>query len=149
LERVYNSSHRAIDGALRGRGLCFFLDKGSGPMTSNHRLGIIASFLGVAAIVTWTHVRGDGSKKTSLPITNGSTSGKIERLEEDLAHSKFSEKRVLTYSKQDGQELFALQVQPKLEAPAARPRDVLLMVDSSASQAGLPLTFAKKFADEL
>jgi len=118
-------------------------------MTSYHRFGIATSILGVVAIITWTHVRGDGSKKSSLPITNGSMSGTMERLEQDLAHSKFSEKRVLTYKKQDGQELFALQVQPKLEAPAARPRDYLLMLDTSASQAGLPLTFVKRFADQL
>src|SRR5206468_10362953 len=117
-------------------------------MTSYHRFGIATSILGVVAIITWTHVRGDGSKKSSLQIANGSISGKITGLEEDLAHSKFSEKRVLTYKKQDGQELFALQVQPKLEAPAVRPRDYLLMLDTSASQAGLPLTFVKKFADQ-
>src|SRR5437016_8711529 len=117
-------------------------------MTSYHRFGIATSILGVVAIITWTHVRGDGSKKSSLQISNGSLSGKIVGLEEDLAHSKFSEKRVLTYKKQDGQQLFALQVQPKLEAPAARPRDYLLMVDTSASQGGLPMAFVKKFADQ-
>ena len=89
-------------------------------MTSYHRFGIATSILGVVAIITWTHVRGDGSKKSSLPVTNGSLSGTMERLEQDLAHSKFSEKRILTYLKQDGQELFALQVQPKLDAPTAR-----------------------------
>src|SRR5947199_3377336 len=117
-------------------------------MTSYHRLGIVAGFLGVFGAITWAHVRGDGSKKASLGIANGSISGKIERLEEDLAHSKFSEKRILTYKKQDGQQLFALQVQPKLEAAAARPRDYLLMVDTSASQGGLPMAFVKKFADQ-
>ena len=76
-------------------------------MTSYHRFGIATSILGVVAIITWTHVRGDGSKKSSLQISNGSLSGKIVGLEEDLAHSKFSEKRVLTYKKQDGQEIRA------------------------------------------
>src|SRR5262249_15442339 len=126
-----------------------FLDKGSGPMSSYHRFGIAAGILGVVAVITWTYVRGDGSKKNSLPVANGSVSGKSDdKLVEDLAHSKFSEKRFLPYKKLDGQQLFALQVQPKLEPPAPRPRDYLLMFDTSASQAGLPLTFAKKFADQ-
>src|SRR5260370_9675915 len=103
-------------------------------MTSYHRFGIATSILGVVAIITWTHVRGDGSKKSSLPITNGSMSGTMERLEQDLAHSKFSEKRVLTYKNQDGQELFALQFQPTLDAPAARPRHYLVILYTSASQ---------------
>ena len=50
-------------------------------------------------------------------------SGKFEKLEQELAHSKFSDKGVLTYRKQNGEELFAIKVQPKLETPAARPRD--------------------------
>lgn len=119
-------------------------------MTRNHRFALIATaFLGVAVVITWTYVHGDGIKKSPLPVTNGSISGKFERLEQELAHSKFSESGVLTYQMQDGRELFALKVQPKLEAPASRPRDYLVMIDTSASQAGLPITFAKKFADEL
>jgi tetratricopeptide (TPR) repeat protein len=126
------------------------MTRGLETMTRNHRFALVGTaILGVAAVITWTFVRGDGSKKSPLPITNGSISGKFERLEEDLAHSKFSDKGVLTYRMQDGKELFALKVQPKLETPAARPRDYLLMVDTSASQAGLPITFARKFADEL
>jgi hypothetical protein len=103
----------------------------------------------VAAVIAWTHVRGDGSKKPSLPISNGSFSGKFEQLEQELAHSKFSDKGVLTYRMQNGQELFALKVQPKLETPAVRGRDYLVMIDTSASQAGLPITFARKFAGEI
>src|SRR5713226_717884 len=126
------------------------MTKGLETMTRNHRFALVGTaIIGVAVVVTGTFVRGDGSKKSPLPITNGSISGKLERLEEDLAHSKFSDKGVLTYRMQDGKELFALKVQPKLEAPPARPRDYLLMIDTSASQAGLPITFARKFADEL
>jgi hypothetical protein len=118
-------------------------------MTRNHRFGLAATvILGLAAAITWTYVRGDGTKKPTLPITNGSLSGKFEKLEQELAHSKFSEKGVLTYRMQNGQELFALKVQPKLDSTGARPRDYLVMIDTSASQAGLPITFARKFAGE-
>src|SRR5262249_33670920 len=43
----------------------------------------------------------------------------------------------------EGEMLFAWQIQPTVAAPAPRPRDVLILVDTSASQAGLPIKQAR------
>src|SRR5262249_55241275 len=45
--------------------------------------------------------------------------------------------------------LFALKVQPKLDAPPPRPRDYLVLVDTSASQFGAPLIAARQLAEHL
>src|SRR5262249_38482085 len=45
--------------------------------------------------------------------------------------------------------LFALQVKPKLADAPARPRDVLVLVDTSASKAQGPLALAQKITEEL
>src|SRR5262249_18708777 len=58
------------------------------------------------------------------------------RLSEDLARSRFADQPLVIYTTAAGDTLFALQVQPKLDAPAARPRDVVVLIDTSASKVG-------------
>ncbi len=71
------------------------------------------------------------------------------RLIDELVATKFSKTPLLTYQPRDGELLFAWQLQPTLAAPAARPRDVLVMVDTSASQAGRPLQQARHIVTAL
>ncbi len=78
---------------------------------------------------------------TARPVGGGLT--------EDLAATKFSKMPVLTYQPRDGELLFAWQIQPTVAAPAPRPRDVLVMVDTTASQAGRPLQQAKHIVTAL
>ena len=68
---------------------------------------------------------------------------------EDLAVTKFSTQPALTYQIKGGDLLFAWQIRPTVEAAPARPRDVLVMVDTSASQAGLPLKQARNILSAL
>jgi hypothetical protein len=70
-------------------------------------------------------------------------------LGDDLAATKFATRKVLTYRTREGDLLVALQVQPKLETGPAQPCDYLLLVDTSASQVGLPLANACILTDEL
>lgn len=57
-------------------------------------------------------------------------------LPETLAETKFSKDLVATYETTKGESLFAHKLQPSLETTPAKPCDILVMVDTSASQAG-------------
>ena len=71
------------------------------------------------------------------------------QITEELATSKFSQLPVLTYQPRDGETVFAWQVRPAVAPAPARPRDVLVLVDTSASQAGLPLRQARQIISAL
>ncbi|MGL4421366.1 MAG: vWA domain-containing protein, partial [Gemmataceae bacterium] len=55
----------------------------------------------------------------------------------------------LTYKAKDGKTTFAWQVKPQLAAAPDRDRDILVLVDTSASQAGNPLQRARQIIDGL
>jgi tetratricopeptide (TPR) repeat protein len=66
----------------------------------------------------------------------------LGRAIDEAAATRFAQTPVLTYQPRDGQMLFAWQLRPdpaQLPAAPARPRDVLVVVDTTASQAGRPL----------
>lgn len=71
------------------------------------------------------------------------------RMIEELLASKFSKLPVLTYQARDGETLFAWQIKPTLPPTPARPRDLLVLVDTSASQAGRPLHQARQVIEAL
>src|SRR5439155_21557428 len=71
------------------------------------------------------------------------------RLTRDLVESKFATQPVVTYRNQLGELLFALQVQPKLEAGMPRLCDYVVLIDTSASQVGAPLMVERQVAEEL
>ena len=53
---------------------------------------------------------------------------------------------MVAYQALDGGVYFALQVKPDLPPAASRPRDIQILIDHSASQAGAPLDAARKIA---
>ena len=55
----------------------------------------------------------------------------------------------MAYQAPDGGVYFAFQVKPELPAAPARPRDIQILVDLSASQAGAPLEAARKIAKDV
>ena len=116
-----------------------------------------AGILGLGAIIASTKVLGEagkGKKEQDIRST-----GLIQPIHQDRQFEmKFSECRftghpLVTYKTQKDETYFALQLQPKLQANARMPRDILLLVDSSASQAAAPLEISRKvaalFADNL
>jgi len=116
-------------------------------MTFLKRLRVLPALLGVAAALAavGTSLFGDmraGSNppKAADPVARPDGA----RLAEELAVTKFSNLPTLTYQLRDGETLFAWQVKPSVEAPAPRPRDLLILVDTSASQAGKPLQQARQ-----
>ena len=119
-------------------------------MTFLKRLRLLPVVLGVAATLATlgTSLFGDGrradpAKPNEIIRPDGS------KVVEDLVLNKFSKLPVLTYQFRDGEMLFAWQVKPNIEAAPPRPRDVLVLVDASASQAGRPLQQARQILSGL
>src|SRR6266849_1322160 len=122
-------------------------------MTYVRRLRAAWAVLALAAILTNSHVWGEVDKKSPEKGRPATTKGGPERADrditEDLANTKFAQASVLTYRTTGGETLFALQIKPKLDPVAARPRDYLVMVDTSASQVKAPLAAAQSLTREL
>jgi tetratricopeptide (TPR) repeat protein len=110
------------------------------------RLRVLPALLGVAAtlVAVGTNLAGRPGAAPPISVAPGADARPDGgRLVEDLAATRFSKTPVLTYQPRDGELLFAWQIQPTVAAPAPRPRDVLIVVDTTASQAGRPLQQAR------
>ncbi len=122
-------------------------------MTSIRRALAVSGFLAVVAALTWGQVWGDSQRKNRtrrVDVESGISSATAdEGAGSDYAATKFAQGGLLTYRTRDGEVLFALQVKPRLTAPAPRPCDYLLLVDTSASQVGEPLLSARKLVEEI
>ena len=107
------------------------------------RLRLLTGVLGVATVsaVIANTVFGDlrgGRTGDAVPSASPARPDG-ERLTEQLVRSKFSNQPVLAYKTRAGDPLFAWQIKPVLTVKAAQPRDLLIMVDTSASQVGIAL----------
>jgi len=114
-------------------------------MTLLTRLRVLPALLAVAAasVSVGTSLFGDfRSGPAPSPATVGTPDARS--VAEDLAVTKFTKLPALTYKSTTGDTLFAWQVKPELAAAPARPRDVLVVVDTSASQGGRPLQQARQ-----
>ena len=67
---------------------------------------------------------------------------------DESAKTVFTDKTVLAYQQADGTTAFAWQLKPDLPT-AVRPKDVAVMIDTSASQAGDPLQRAAQIVQSL
>ena len=110
--------------------------------TNYRRWMVCAGIMGFGAVVVGTHVIGD-SRKPESKLQLGTSEGRVEtaaerRGKEEIEPSRFAGKPVITYKTVTGDKLFAMQLQPTIEA-APRPRDILILIDTSASQAVGPL----------
>ena len=110
-------------------------------MTYVRRLKAVGAVLALAAIVTNAHVWGD-SQKSSKDKARGNQSDSAADVAEDLTLSRFASGSSISYRTSAGETLFALQLKPRLDALQAKPLDLLVMVDTSASQAQGPLASA-------
>jgi hypothetical protein len=104
-------------------------------MTKVRRLLAIATFLGVVAIVS-SGLQGQQGKKAGTGTTpQASPASKVSQLAEAV-DSRFTLPGVLTYQPIKGDISFALQLKPKLDPTPRRPRDFLILISTSATQAG-------------
>ena len=111
-----------------------------------NRLKSAAVFLGVVTAVTSAFVWGEptGGK----PTVGGFNPGGVT-LSEDLMSNRFARQPVVTYETKGGDTLFAVQVKPALTPAAPRPRDIVVVVDTSASQAGKYLTTSRLVTEKI
>ncbi|HEV3145288.1 MAG TPA: vWA domain-containing protein, partial [Gemmataceae bacterium] len=118
-------------------------------MSTVHRLKLVGAVLGLAIIITCSHVWGDSSNKREPLMTKSRTDVPEVKLGEGLAAGKFAQQSIVSYRTTKGELLFGAQIQPKLEATAPRPRDIAVLIDNSASQAGVPYIEARKITSAL
>ena len=93
-----------------------------------------------------------GETRRRPPRTRREATVRIIRLPdvaEDLTPSKFANGDAISYRTSAGETLFALQLKPRLDALPTKPLDLLVMVDTSASQAQGPLASAIAITEQL
>jgi hypothetical protein len=120
-------------------------------MTIVKRLRLLTALLGTAAasVVIGTTVFGELGKSGQRSAA-GVRAAKPENVAADtFAGSKYAQQPALTYKQRSGATAFAWQLKPALPAAAARDRDILVLVDTSASQAGHPLKRAREIIEAL
>ena len=120
-------------------------------MTIVKRLRLLTAVLGAAAAsaVIGTAVFGDirsgtGTRPTATP---GATAPGTNP--DDPGRTRFANQATFTYKAKGGKTVFAWQVKPQLPAAPKRNRDILVLVDTSASQGGTPLQRARHIIDGL
>jgi tetratricopeptide (TPR) repeat protein len=120
-------------------------------MTTSRRLQAIGLLLAIVVGISLTHAWGEvrNDDRGKFLKSHANPAPKAPDLTPELAATRFKDTPVLTYRPTSGDTYFAVQIQPKLEAPAARPRDYLVVVDTSASQAGAALVAAKQLCRKL
>ncbi len=121
-------------------------------MTIVKRLRLLTAILGTAAAsaVIGTTVFGElGTKGTGSSSALRSAKPNAADGVDPFTQSKFVQQPALTYKQRSGRTAFAWQLKPTLATPAVKDRDILVMVDTSASQAGHPLQRAREILDAL
>jgi tetratricopeptide (TPR) repeat protein len=114
-----------------------------------NRLRVLTTALAVlaATAAVATSLLGDFRDGQTPPKPG--TAPDAGRVAEELIATKFSQLPAITYRLREGETLFAWQVKPALDPVPPRPRDVLVVVDTSASQAGRPLQQARQIVHAL
>jgi tetratricopeptide (TPR) repeat protein len=117
-------------------------------MTIVKRLRLLTAILGGAAAcaVVGTVIGDVFAPKTAPAVKNEHAAPKLI---DELAKTRYTDKPTLAYRLKSGDTAFAWQLKPTLAVAPARPRDVLVMVDTSASQAGDPLRRASQIVSAL
>jgi hypothetical protein len=119
-------------------------------MTTVQRLKLAGALLSLAGAIICTQVWGDGSgRRETMQPTAGRTDAQELRLGERLVTDKFAESPIVSYRTTQGETIIAAQVKPALEAGPARPRDLAVLIDNSASQAGSAFNMARSVAGAL
>jgi tetratricopeptide (TPR) repeat protein len=116
-------------------------------MSTVQRLRLVAAMLALAAAITCSHVWGDAAGRRAKPQTTANQDGsrRVSATEDttNLAQ-RFAEKPVISYQTTDGQQLFGAQIRVQLPPVGGLPRDLLVLIDTSASQAGPSYQLARE-----
>src|SRR5262245_51191717 len=120
-------------------------------MSTVQRLRLIGVALALAGIITCAQVWGDaaGSRSPLQPLGRKDGASRELKAGDSLAAARFAQNPVVSYSNRKGELLFGAQVRPDLGATVEQPRDVLVLVDTSASQAGAAYSTARDILKSL
>lgn len=113
-----------------------------------YRLKVATACCAAAAVIVGAIVWGSG-ERSKKPSDLAEAAKVAPRLSDELAAGKFTSMPMLTYETQEKETLFSLQIKPTLDPVAPKPRDILVLLDTSASQAGAALTLAKRITRDL
>ena len=119
-------------------------------MTKQSQIVIVTATFAVLALITTTHLLGDIGKNKlksiQLPKNGGKLAGDLDEVI-DFSSAKLASQTVLTYQPLQGDPLFALQL--KLDGPKMprRPRDLVLLLSTSAGQAGANWNAARQLVE--
>lgn len=107
-------------------------------MTKFYRLLALGALVGLGVWLSGSSQGEPTDKGQPLPTNPiAPAAGRpAPNLEDNLADSKFAQAPLHVYESLKGDRLIGLQVQPKLPAAPARKRDYVILVSTSASQAG-------------
>src|SRR5262249_48654765 len=114
------------------------------------RLWLVGSALALAGVITSTAVWGDpadGRRPMQTKVKDGAPAEL--KSGESQAAARFAEKPVVSYTTSKGERVFGAQLKPDLGPTTVRPRDVLVMIDTSASQAGPSYELARTITRSL
>ena len=119
-------------------------------MTKFYRLLALSALVGLGA---WLSTPSHGeptvdNKGRPIPAI-AAAPRPAPNLEANLADSKFAGAPLHVYEQLNGARLIGLQVQPKLPAAPARQRDTVILVSTSATQAGAGWIGANQIAEAL
>src|SRR5438876_10467557 len=120
-------------------------------MSIVQRLRLVGVTLALTGVVTCAQVWGDVASARRPLQSAGRKDGAPGELKagESFAAAKFAEQPVVAYRKATGEIVFGAQVRPDLGAPVAQPRDIPVLIDNSASQAGPSYTLARQITKAL
>ena len=100
-----------------------------------------------ASVAVGTTVFGDIS--ANKPVTPAKPVAAPAKLVDETAKTVFTDRTALAYKQPDGSIAFAWQLKPALTAAPPRPKDVAVLIDTSASQAGDPMRRAAQIVQAL
>src|SRR6266568_8285285 len=121
-------------------------------MSYVHRLRLIGIIgLGLAGIITCAQVWGDaaGSRPPLQQLDRKDGAARELKAGDSFAAARFAKHPVVSYTNRKGETIFGAQVRPDLGAAIEQPRDVLVLVDTSASQAGSAYNTARDIIKSL
>jgi hypothetical protein len=120
-------------------------------MTNPRRLQVASASLALVAAATCSHVWGDSAaapRRAPNALAASIRTPDIAAAADEIG-GRFAKQPVITYQPLTGDEHFALQLKATLPPASARPRDVAVVIDTTASQAGRPLQNARLVLAEL
>jgi hypothetical protein len=118
-------------------------------MTFAKKLRLLTAIFGVTASTAALGIVVHGGTSGRPTPTAARPAADPAQAAAEAARTKYSATPTVTYRTPAGETVFAWQVKPRVTPTATRPRDVLVMIDTSASQAGAALDDARRVLEGL